>query len=148
MPFAMTKKEREAFLADVHVAIISIADGERGPLAVPIWYDYEPGGEAWILTDRGSRKGKLLEAAGRFSLCVQTEAPPYKYVSIEGSIVAIEDYDVEKHLRPMARRYLGEQLGDSYVEQTASDPESGGGVLVRLRPEQWLTVDYSKQFQV
>ncbi len=148
MPFAMTKKEREAFLADVHVAIISIADGERGPLAVPIWYDYEPGGEAWILTDRGSRKGKLLEAAGRFSLCVQTEAPPYKYVSIEGSIVAIEDYDVEKHLRPMARRYLGERLGDSYVEQTASDPESGGGVLVRLRPEQWLTVDYSKQFQV
>jgi nitroimidazol reductase NimA-like FMN-containing flavoprotein (pyridoxamine 5'-phosphate oxidase superfamily) len=148
MPFAMTKKEREAFLAEVHVAIISIADGERGPLAVPIWYDYEPGGEAWILTDRGSRKGKLLEAAGRFSLCVQTEAPPYKYVSIEGSIVAIEDYDVEKHLRPMARRYLGEQLGDSYVEQTASDPESGGGVLVRLRPEQWLTVDYSKQFQV
>jgi len=148
MPFAMTKQEREAFLADVHVAIISIADGERGPLAVPIWYDYEPGGEAWILTDRGSRKGKLLEAAGRFSLCVQTEAPPYKYVSIEGSIVAIEDYDVEKHLRPMARRYLGERLGDSYVEQTASDPESGGGVLVRLLPEQWLTVDYSKQFQV
>jgi nitroimidazol reductase NimA-like FMN-containing flavoprotein (pyridoxamine 5'-phosphate oxidase superfamily) len=148
MPFAMTSKEREAFLADVHVAIISIADGERGPLAVPIWYDYEPGGEAWILTDRNSRKGKLLEAAGRFSLCVQTEAPPYKYVSIEGSIVAIEDYDVEKHLRPMARRYLGERLGDSYVEQTASDPESGGGVLVRMRPEQWLTVDYSKQFQV
>jgi nitroimidazol reductase NimA-like FMN-containing flavoprotein (pyridoxamine 5'-phosphate oxidase superfamily) len=148
MPFAMTSKEREAFLADVHVAIISIADGERGPLAVPIWYDYEPGGEAWILTDRNSRKGKLLEVAGRFSLCVQTEAPPYKYVSIEGSIVAIEDYDVEKHLRPMARRYLGERLGDSYVEQTASDPESGGGVLVRMRPEQWLTVDYSKQFQV
>jgi nitroimidazol reductase NimA-like FMN-containing flavoprotein (pyridoxamine 5'-phosphate oxidase superfamily) len=148
MPFAMTSKEREAFLADVHVAIISIADGERGPLAVPIWYDYEPGGEAWILTDRNSRKGKLLEAAGRFSLCVQTEAPPYKYVSIEGSIVAIEDYDVEKHLRPMARRYLGERLGDSYVEQTASDPESGGGVLVRMRPERWLTVDYSKQFQV
>ena len=25
---------------------------------------------------------------------------------------------------------------------------SGGGVLVRMRPEQWLTVDYSKQFQV
>jgi nitroimidazol reductase NimA-like FMN-containing flavoprotein (pyridoxamine 5'-phosphate oxidase superfamily) len=148
MSFAMTREEREAFLADVHVAIISIADGERGPLAVPIWYDYEPGGEAWILTDRSSRKGKLLEAARRFSLCVQTEAPPYKYVSVEGSIVAIEDYDVEKHLRPMARRYLGERLGDRYVEQTVGDRESGGGVLVRMRPERWLTVDYSRQFQV
>jgi nitroimidazol reductase NimA-like FMN-containing flavoprotein (pyridoxamine 5'-phosphate oxidase superfamily) len=148
MSFAMTREEREAFLADVHVAIISIADGERGPLAVPIWYDYEPGGEAWILTDRSSRKGKLLEAARRFSLCVQTEAPPYKCVSVEGSIVAIEDYDVEKHLRPMARRYLGERLGDRYVEQTVGDRESGGGVLVRMRPERWLTVDYSRQFQV
>jgi nitroimidazol reductase NimA-like FMN-containing flavoprotein (pyridoxamine 5'-phosphate oxidase superfamily) len=148
MPFTMTRSEREAFLADVHVAIISIADAERGPLAVPIWYDYEPGGEAWILTDRTSRKGKLLGNAGRFSLCVQTETPPYKYVSVEGPIVAMESYDLEKHLRPMARRYLGERLGDRYVEQTAGDRESGGGVLVRMRPEQWLTVDYSKQFSV
>jgi nitroimidazol reductase NimA-like FMN-containing flavoprotein (pyridoxamine 5'-phosphate oxidase superfamily) len=146
MSFAMTREEREAFLADVHVAIIGIAEDERGTLAVPIWYDYEPGGEAWILTDRNSRKGKLLEKSGRFSLCAQTEAPPYKYVSVEGPIVAIEQYDLEKHLRPMARRYLGERLGDQYVEQTASDRESGGGVLVRMRPERWLTVDYSKQF--
>lgn len=33
MSLAMTKGEREAFLADVHVGIISISDGARGPLA-------------------------------------------------------------------------------------------------------------------
>ena len=53
---AMTRAEREAFLAAVHVGVISLADGERGPLTVPIWYGYEPGGELWIVTDRDSRK--------------------------------------------------------------------------------------------
>jgi nitroimidazol reductase NimA-like FMN-containing flavoprotein (pyridoxamine 5'-phosphate oxidase superfamily) len=144
MPVTMTREEREAFLADVHVAIISIAEAGRGPLAVPIWYDYEPGGEVWVLTGRSSRKGKLLDAVERLSLCVQTETPPYKYVSVEGPIVAVEPSDVEKHVRPMAHRYLGRELGDRYVASTAG--ERDGGIVVRMRPERWLTVDYSKQF--
>src|ERR687891_2858918 len=88
MSLTMTKEEREAFLADVHVAVISVAEDGHGPLVVPIWYSYEPGGEVRIITGRASRKGKLLERAGRFSLCVQTETLPYKYVSVEGPIVA------------------------------------------------------------
>jgi hypothetical protein len=113
MSFAMTPAEREAFLKDVHVAIIAIADEGRGPLAVPIWYSYEPTGEIQIVTDRDSRKGELIARHRRFSLCVQTETSPYRYVSVEGPVTAIEPVDVEKHLRPVARRYLGEQDGGS-----------------------------------
>jgi nitroimidazol reductase NimA-like FMN-containing flavoprotein (pyridoxamine 5'-phosphate oxidase superfamily) len=90
MALTMTKEEREAFLADIHVAVISVAEDGHGPLVVPLWYSYEPGGEVRIVTGRAVRKGKLLERAGRFSLCVQTETLPYKYVSVEGPIVAIE----------------------------------------------------------
>lgn len=147
MSLAMTRAERENFLADVHVGIISIADGERGPLTAPIWYDYEPGGELWILTGAQSRKGKLLLEASRFSLCAQTEQAPYKYVSVEGPITAIETPDQEKYMRPMARRYLGAELGDQYVAQTSGGGgEGGGNILVRMRPERWLTTDYAKQF--
>jgi hypothetical protein len=81
MSLAMTKREREAFLADLHVGIISIPEEGRGPLTVPIWYSYEPGGELRVVTARTSRKAQLLQHAGRFSVCVQTETPPYKYVS-------------------------------------------------------------------
>lgn len=144
MSLAMTRAEREAFLAALHVGIISIAEPGRGPLTVPIWYAYEPGGELWVITDRDSRKGRLLASAGRLSLCAQTETPPYKYVSVEGPIVAIEPADAERHGRPMARRYLGQQLGDRYVEATAA--ERGRSVVVRMRPERWLSVDYTKQF--
>jgi nitroimidazol reductase NimA-like FMN-containing flavoprotein (pyridoxamine 5'-phosphate oxidase superfamily) len=146
MSLAMTKQEREAFLADVHVGVISIDEPGRGPLTVPIWYDYQPGGELWIITSRGSRKGKALEAAGRFSLCAQTETVPYKYVTVEGPIVSVEATDPERVGRPMAHRYLGPEMGDAYLEATSADEASRGSVCFRMRPEHWLTVDYAKQF--
>ena len=104
MSLTMTKQEREAFLADVHVGIISISDDGQGPLTVPIWYAYETEGEVRIMTGRESHKGRLLAQAGRFSLCAQTENPPYKYVSVEGPIISTEAADIERDLRPLARR--------------------------------------------
>ena len=144
MSLAMTKQEREAFLADVHVGIISIPEDGRGPLTVPIWYAYEPGQELSIITSPSSRKGQLLARAGRFSLCAQREALPYKYVSVEGPIVSTQPADREHDLRPIARRYLGPEEGDRYVERTRDDPDYADNVLIRMRPERWLTVDYGK----
>jgi nitroimidazol reductase NimA-like FMN-containing flavoprotein (pyridoxamine 5'-phosphate oxidase superfamily) len=148
LSLAMSKTEREAFLAALHVGVISIPDPGRGPLTVPIWYGYEPGGELWVLTDRSSRKGKLLAKGTRISLCAQTEVPPYQYVSVEGPIVAIEASDTERDSRPMAHRYLGKDFGDQYVAATSGEREAGGSVVVRVRPERWLSVDYKKQFSV
>ena len=145
MSLSMTKQEREAFLAGVHVGIISIADQGRGPLAVPIWYAYDAGGDLRIMTGRESQKGRLLARAGRFSLCVQTENPPYKYVSVEGPIISTAAADIERDLRPLARRYLGEKIGDRYVEETRNLPTHNDNVLIRMRPERWLTTDYSKE---
>jgi PPOX class probable F420-dependent enzyme len=142
---AMTRAEREAFLAEVHVGVLAIAEPGRGPLTVPIWYGYAPGGELWVLTGRDSRKGRLLAASPRVSLCVQTEAPPYRYASVEGPVVHVGPADRERDARPLAHRYLGRELGERYLEATAGSEES---ILVRVRPERWLTVDYRKQFQV
>jgi nitroimidazol reductase NimA-like FMN-containing flavoprotein (pyridoxamine 5'-phosphate oxidase superfamily) len=144
MSLAMTRQERETFLADVHVGIISIADEGRGPLAVPIWYTYEPGGELQVVTARASRKGRLLARVDRFSLCAQTETPPYQHVSVEGPIVATEAADLERDLRPLAHRYLGADMGDRYIEQTRHAHEQAENVLIRMRPERWLTVDFAK----
>ena len=144
MSLTMTKQERERFLADLHVGIISIPEEGRGPLTVPIWYSYEPGGELRVVTGRTSRKAQLLQRAGRFSLCAQTETLPYKYVSVEGPVVAIEPADLERDRRPLARRYLGAELGDQYIESTR---DLVANVLVRMRPERWHTVDYAKQHE-
>lgn len=144
MSLTMTPDEREAFLADVHVGVMAIPEAGRGPLAVPVWYAYEPGGELRIITGRSSRKGRLLAEAGRFSLCVQRADVPYKYVSVEGAVVSMTPCDHERDRRPMARRYLGAEMGDRYIEETRMDPEYADNVVVRMRPERWLTADYAK----
>ena len=146
MSLTMTTNEREEFLAGLHVGMISIAEPGRGPLTVPIWYGYEPGGELWIVTEADSRKGRLLQKVDRFSLCAQTETPPYKYVSVEGPITSIGPSDLEGHERPLAHRYLGAEFGDRYIEATGGAHARGGNILVKMRPERWLTTDYSKQF--
>lgn len=144
MSLSMTKEEREAFLAALHVGVISIAQGERAPLTVPIWYAYTPGGDVTIITDRESRKAALLTQAGAFSLCVQDEAPPYKYVSVEGPVVATEPADRERDTRPMARRYLGAEGSDLYMAQNAASATDNNSILIRMHPERWLTADYGK----
>jgi PPOX class probable F420-dependent enzyme len=141
MSYAMTVAEREQFLAGVHVGVLSVAEnGDRAPLAAPVWYDYQPGGLVSVITARGSRKGVALAAAGRMSLCAQDENPPYRYVTVEGP-VEIEELDPADRLA-MARRYLGAEGGDQYV---ASNPDPAGeNVMIRMHPEHWLTVDYGK----
>ena len=42
---AMTETEKQEYLADLHVGVLSLNDDSNGPLTAPIWYDYEPGGE-------------------------------------------------------------------------------------------------------
>jgi Pyridoxamine 5'-phosphate oxidase len=149
MSFAMSVAEREQFLAGLHVGVLSVAvkadreaDGPAGraPLAVPVWYDYQAGGQVSVITGRSSRKGLAIRAAGRMSLCAQDENPPYRYVTVEGPVV-IEDLDPAERLA-MARRYLGAEGGDQYV---ASNPDpAGGNMMIRMRPEHWLSVDYGK----
>ena len=141
MSLAMTKEEREAFLADTHVAVVSVADGARAPLVVPVWYAYEPGGDLRFVTGGASRKARLIRKAARVSVCVQTETPPYRYVSIEGPAV-IGAPNHERDVRATALRYLGPQMGEVYLQATAA--ERAGSILVTVKPERWLTVDYGK----
>jgi nitroimidazol reductase NimA-like FMN-containing flavoprotein (pyridoxamine 5'-phosphate oxidase superfamily) len=142
MSLAMSRVEREQFLAAQRVGIVSVVEPGRGPLTLPIWYAYEPGGEVRFLTAATSRKAVLIRQAGRVSLCVQNETPPYQYVSVEGPVTVAEP-DYERDVRPMAYRYLGEQLGDWYLQATAEE-RARGTILFRLKPARWLTVDYNK----
>ena len=140
--FVMTMEERQAFLAEVHVGVIAINEPGRGPLAVPVWYAYEPGGDVQVLMQADSRKMVGIEAADRFSLCAQQEAPPYKYVTVEGPVANVRPYDIDTDLLAMATRYLGKYGGAAYA--AGADP-NGNGVLVSMTPEHWLSTDYSKR---
>ncbi len=142
MSLAMSKAQREQFLAGVHVGVLAIPEPGRGPLNAPIWYGYEPGGELWVITGAASRKGRLLRTGVRVSLVAQSESAPYQYVSVEGPVVALEPVKDREGVRVLARRYLGERGGDAYVAATWRSYDEDPNVLVRIRPERWLSVDY------
>jgi PPOX class probable F420-dependent enzyme len=143
MSYAMTRTEREHFLAATRVGMLSVEEPGRGPLTVPVWYHYEPGSVVRVVTGAESLKGRLLRAAGRMSLCVQTETAPYQYVSVEGPVTFAQPDDA-RDVRAMAIRYLGEQMGELYLQMTAEERASSPSVLVELRPERWRSVDYGK----
>ena len=144
MSLTMTSTERETFLAGVHVGILSVDEPGRGPLTVPVWYAYSPGGTVDIITGAQSAKARRLRAAGRCSVCAQTEEPPYSYVSVEGPVSAEESTVSPDERRAMAYRYLGPEFGDLYLAATAED--AAQSIVFRLSPERWLTTDFSKQF--
>jgi nitroimidazol reductase NimA-like FMN-containing flavoprotein (pyridoxamine 5'-phosphate oxidase superfamily) len=119
------------------VGVLAMEEPGFGPLALPIWYLYEDG-EVLLGMGGGSVKAKLLRAAGRATLTVQTEEPPYKYLSVEGP-VRIEETQRDDY--EMASRYLGPELGRWYADNNPSTPES---VTVHLTPERWRTKDFGK----
>jgi len=142
MSLNMSREEREEFLGGVHVGVLSVASDDGGsPLAVPVWYSYEPGGTVNVITGRATRKAVAITAAGRFSLCAQDERPPYRYVTVDGPVVAVEDA-TEDERRALARRYLGTEGGDAYV---TANP-TGTQVVFKMTPERWLTQDYGKAY--
>jgi PPOX class probable F420-dependent enzyme len=136
----MSDEDRERFLADLHVGVLAVERPDRAPLAVPIWYAYEPGGEVSIWTTEGTLKDKLIRAAGRFSFTVQNEEPPYKYVSVDGDVTSVGPAD-EPEARKIAIRYLGEEAGNQFTDENHS-PSS---IVIRMRPKRWLSVDYSEE---
>lgn len=136
---ALSIDEREQFLAEPHVAALSVVAGpDRGPLTVPIWYQYAPGGDVWVLTGADSRKGRLIREAGRFTLMVERVEPTVRYVSVEGPVVRTED-GTDAMMEELAHRYLAPEKVEPYLEFALA--ELTDHIAFHLRPERWLSAD-------
>ncbi|MEU4686003.1 pyridoxamine 5'-phosphate oxidase family protein [Streptomyces xinghaiensis] len=136
----LNREEREQFLAEPHVAALSVDAGEedRAPLTVPIWYQYRPGGDIWIMTGLGSRKERLITKAGRFCLMVDRLEPTIRYVSVEGPVVSTTPAKKEL-LREISARYLPPEKVDGYVDFAWR--EHGEQVVITMRPQRWVSSD-------
>ena len=55
-------------------------------------------------------------------------------------MVVREAANLDRDIRPMAIRYLGEAAGNQYADATGDN----GQLLIKMQPETWLTVDYKK----
>jgi hypothetical protein len=135
----LSVRDRELFLAEPHIAALSVSAGQdRGPLTLPIWYQYAPGGEPWVLTPADSRKVPLIEAAGRFTLMVERTMPTVRYVSVEGPVARMVP-GTDEMLQEIAARYLPPEKVPAYIKFAKT--ELGDHVAIYLRPMRWMTAD-------
>ncbi|KMS74795.1 pyridoxamine 5'-phosphate oxidase [Streptomyces viridochromogenes] len=136
---ALTREEREQFLAEPHIAALSVDAGPgRAPLTLPIWYQYEPGGDIWVMTGLDTRKNQLIQAAGRISLMIDRLEPTIRYVSVEGPVVKTTPATLEQ-LREISARYLPAEKVDGYVDFAWKN--HGEQVVIHMRPERWVSSD-------
>jgi len=139
---SLSEADRQTFLADKHIAVLSVAaDDGRPPASVPIWYDYTPGGNIRINTGSSSRKVRLIERAGAVTLVVQREDVPYQYVVVEGTVVETTRPAPADAQEVIAIRYLGEEGGRAFVRSMEGVEE----VLFTIRPDRWLSADFSDE---
>ena len=141
---AMSHQDRERFLTDPRVGLLGVADprsDDRAPLVVPVWYGYEPGGEIVVETGRETVKAQLLRAAGRFSLCVQDEQQPYRYVSVEGPVTGISDPVPPALREALAYRYLPPEEALAYLAATSD--QLTDDLVFRMRPQRWRSADFA-----
>lgn len=136
---ALSMREREQFLAEPLVGALSVIERpDRAPLTIPIWYQYEPGGELWVRTGPDSRKARAIRSAGRFSLMVQRTEPTVRYVSVEGPVTRIVT-DTRQRAWEMAARYLPQDAVADFVEYERT--HLGEHVVIRMQPEHWISAD-------
>ena len=146
MPGPMTEGERQEFLAGRHVGVVSVARGDgRPPHSTPVWYAYEPGGNISFFTGtqgRRSRKAELVREAGTLSFLVQHEEFPYRYVTVEGTVVGEDRPPSEEQVLAIVRRYLPEEQARWFAGAELREPSSEF-VLFTVRPDRWLSFDFS-----
>ena len=86
---------------------------------------------------------KLLEESCVLTLCVQKETFPYKYATVEGKVVKTDRPPTEDQMLAVVRRYLGDEQARQFVEMIFSKPNTEL-VVYTIRPDRWLTSDYTE----
>jgi nitroimidazol reductase NimA-like FMN-containing flavoprotein (pyridoxamine 5'-phosphate oxidase superfamily) len=144
----MTKHERKAFLAEPRVGVLSVA-GENGrpPHTAPTWYCYQPGGDLSFFTGtqgRNARKTHLIREAGAVSLCVQHGEFPSTYVTVEGTVVHLDQPPTAEQMLAVVRRYLPGEQAQAFVQSEITHPGTEL-VVFTVRPDRWLSFDFSDE---
>jgi PPOX class probable F420-dependent enzyme len=136
----MSEADRQAFLAETHVGVLSIARGDgRPPLASPVWYVYDEGGDVLVNIGAASAKAAALATTPAASLTVQTESLPYKFVTVGGPVAVGPADDATR--RRIAERYLPAEMVDGYL---ASSGDPAQMLTIRLTPRTWHSNDFGQ----
>jgi PPOX class probable F420-dependent enzyme len=128
----MPEAEAWAFLAadPPHTGKLATTRLDGRPHVAPIWFAVDEGTLVFT-TFEGSLKGRTLRRDPRAALCVDDEAPPFSFVTVEGVVEISEDLEALRHWATIiGGRYMGADRAEAYGVRNGVP----GELLCRLRP--------------
>ena len=68
---------------------------------------------------------------------------PYRYVTVEGTVVQVDQPPTAGQMLAIVQRYLPEEYAQRFVDEELNTP-SGELTHFTIRPDRWLTADFSE----
>jgi len=130
----IAEAEALSFLAAVqpHTRKLATTRRDGRPHVAPIWFALDDDGSILFTTFEESLKGRTLRRDPRAALCVDDEAPPFSFVTVEGTVEIGGDLDELRHWATViGGRYMGAERAESYGARNGV----AGELLCRLRPD-------------
>lgn len=124
----MLTTEQLAFVRLRHIAVLATVNEDGGPHAVPMWYAMD-GSDLMMVTGRGSRKHRNLEARSNATVVIDRRERPYYAVMIRCT-AEISDDGVDLVRSKLAARYLVEPDLSTYLDSR----RGRDAVVLRLKP--------------
>ena len=123
-------ERQERFVTKARIATLATIRADGSPHITPVWFRYEDG-DFVVSVDRTSQKRKNVERDARVELCIDDrERPPFHTVIVHGRAI-VEPAPSKEWRLALAVHYLGEEMGQRYVE-TQDNPD---GALLRIKVE-------------
>ena len=107
-----------------HLATV-MKDGT--PQVTPVWCDFD-GIHVRINTAKGRIKDKNMRRNPHVALSIQDPDNPYRFLSVRGEVVEINEKEADKHIDTLAKKYIGE---DKYPFRRPGEVR----VLYKIRPD-------------
>jgi PPOX class probable F420-dependent enzyme len=129
----MTEAEVRAFLGSdpPHTGKLATTRRDGRPHVAPIWFALDDDGSIVFTTHAETLKGRTLRRDPRAALCVDDEAPPFSFVTVEGEVEISEDLDaLRRWAGVIGGRYMGAEQAEAYGTRNGVP----GELLCRLRP--------------
>jgi nitroimidazol reductase NimA-like FMN-containing flavoprotein (pyridoxamine 5'-phosphate oxidase superfamily) len=123
---SLSKERLDAFLAQPLIARLGVVTDDGDPYVVPIWYDWT--GDGLLIAVRAKAKYvPSLRSGRRACLSIAEDAGELRRALITGRVEVVRDAAPDtgewlERSRAMCRRYLGEEGGDDYQDETLARP--------------------------
>ncbi len=119
---ALSKERLNEFLAQPHIARLGMVTASGDPYVVPIWYEWT--GDALLISVREKAKYvPYLIDRGRACMSIAEDSGDLRRALITGRVEVIREAAPDtgewlERSQEICRRYLGEDAGDDYQDET------------------------------